>query len=181
MAHKKRRVIQHQMEEESRALVRRILPREWVIRDYRPDYGIDIAVEIFEPTQASDAIAEATGEWFFAQVKSVKEAAKRRLKVYDRGNVEKALHVESTCRDEYVEMEVISCEIDTSLLLTIQALGSGTPVLLFLLTLDTGSLYDRLLKLGGPRRPLGPPRGSASGRALTWIRTSRRGGTSHSR
>lgn len=141
MAHKKRRVMQHQMEEESRALVRGILPREWVIRDYRPDYGIDIAVEIFEPTQASDAIAEATGEWFFAQVKSVKEAAKRRLKVYDRGNVEKALHVESTCRDEYVEMEVISCEIDTSLLLTIQALGSGTPVLLFLLTLDTGSLY----------------------------------------
>ncbi len=141
MGHKKRRVMQHQMEEESRALVRRILPGEWVVRDYRPDYGIDIAVEIFEPTEGSDAIAEAAGEWFLAQVKSVKKAAKRRLKVYARGNVEKALHVESTCKEEYVEVDVVSCEVDCSLLLTIQALGAGTPVLLFLVTLDTRSVY----------------------------------------
>ena len=75
MATKKRRVIQHEMEEESRALVRRILPKNWVVRDYVPDYGIDLAVEVFErsPDSTSTApAAEAAGEWFFCTSKIYK-------------------------------------------------------------------------------------------------------------
>ena len=53
MAHKKRRVTQHIMEDESLKLVQKILPKEWVIRDYKPDYGIDISIELFEPVENS--------------------------------------------------------------------------------------------------------------------------------
>ena len=49
MAHKKRRVFQHVMEDHSYEIIKRSLPQEWVIREFnRPDYGIDLVIELFE-------------------------------------------------------------------------------------------------------------------------------------
>ena len=142
---KKRRVLQHNMEDESRALVRRILPTEWVVRDYVPDYGIDIAVEVFERVSNSTSTvpaAEAAGEWFFVQVRSTSRTVPRKLRVYPSHNVEtRYLQENMQSKRGTSETDTIPCRIDTSLLLTVQSLGCGVPVLLFLVTLDTKSIY----------------------------------------
>jgi hypothetical protein len=139
MSHKKQRVFQHIMENTSLQIIRNILPSEWVIRDYKPDYGIDISVEIFEYIDDSNSIAETLGEWFFAQVKSVKTTQIKTIKVHSRGNVEKSPLTQY--KNELLEIEVIPFKIDTNELLTIQAMGAGVPVLLLLATLDTNCLY----------------------------------------
>jgi len=46
-ARRKRRSFQHIMEEESGQILRVSLPKEWVIHEYSPDYGIDGTVEMF--------------------------------------------------------------------------------------------------------------------------------------
>ena len=45
-------------EEESLQLVRSLLPEEWVIHEYKPDYGIDNVVEIFRYVDGEREIAE---------------------------------------------------------------------------------------------------------------------------
>ena len=44
----KRRAPQHLVDERGIALVKRKIPENWVLREYRPDYGPDFAVEVFE-------------------------------------------------------------------------------------------------------------------------------------
>jgi len=139
MAHKKRRVAQHIMEDQSLQIIKNTLPKEWVVRDYKPDYGIDIAVELFEHIEGSEAISETLGEWFFAQVKSVARTRTKKLKAYHRYNVEKEPLRHD--KNEHVEIDVIPFELDTDELMTVQSLGSGVPVLLLLVTLDTGKIY----------------------------------------
>lgn len=139
MAHKKRRVSQHMMEERSLQIIRDTLPTEWVVRDYKPDYGIDIAVELFARIDGSESITETLGEWFFAQVKSVATTRINNLRVYPRYNIEKESLKEK--KDEYTEIDVIPFQLDTDELLTVQSVGSGVPVLLLLVTLDTGNIY----------------------------------------
>lgn len=139
MSHKKRLVTQHIMEDQSLQIIRSTLPNEWVIRDYKPDYGIDIAVELFEYIDGSSSTTETLGEWFFGQVKAVAKTTIKVITEYPRYNVEK----EPLRKDkkESLKIEVIPFQIDTDELLTVQALGSGVPVLLLLVTLDTGNLY----------------------------------------
>ena len=127
------------MEDKSLQIIRDILPDEWVIRDYKPDYGIDIAVELFEHIEGSESITETLGEWFFAQVKSVATTHVQKLKAYARYNVEKEQLKEN--KDDYIEIEVIPFQLDTDELMTVQSIGSGVPVLLLLVTLDTENLY----------------------------------------
>ena len=38
---------QHLIDAEGQLLLRSRLPRHWVLREYRPDYGLDFALEIF--------------------------------------------------------------------------------------------------------------------------------------
>ena len=139
MAHRKRRVTQHMMEDQSLRIIGNTLPKEWVVRDYKPDYGIDIAVEIFERSAVSESVTETVGEWFFAQVKSVKKTKIKRRRVYPRYNVEKKSLQED--KDKSLTIDTIPYQIDTDELLTVQSLGSGVPVLLLLVTLDTNKLY----------------------------------------
>ena len=139
MAHKKRRVFQHIMEDQSLTLLRNVLPEEWVIRQYSPDYGIDIVVEVFKYIDENREKADALGELFFAQVKSVKSTVIKRIKVYSRGNVEK-LDLRENLK-EYLEIDVIKFKIDTDELLTVQSMGAGVPVLLFLVSLDLKRVF----------------------------------------
>ena len=42
MAHTKRRGRQHIMEDQSYLVFKSLLPEEWAVHEYRPDYGIDL-------------------------------------------------------------------------------------------------------------------------------------------
>lgn len=105
MAHKKRRVAQHIMDDQSLQIIKDTLHKEWVVRDYKPDYGIDIAVELFEHIEGSEVITETLGEWFFAQVKSVARTSTNKLKYYHRYNVE--MEPLRHDKNEHVEIDVI--------------------------------------------------------------------------
>src|SRR2546422_8677297 len=61
----------HMMEDGSFALIRERIPREWIVRPYHPDYGIDLAIELFEPLPERPGYAFTLGEWIFPQVKSM--------------------------------------------------------------------------------------------------------------
>jgi hypothetical protein len=137
MAYTKRRVRQHVMEDRSIRIVRDLLPDHWVVREYRPDYGIDLLVELFEPVNATDAAT--VGETLFVQVKSAEIVEPRRLRVRRRRNVELGPLREDP--SDSVEIPVARLRLDTSELLTIQAIGSAIPVLLFLVELSTRRIY----------------------------------------
>ncbi len=138
-ARRKRRSFQHIMEDQSFQVVKEKLPKEWAIHDYKPDYGIDFVGEIFEYVANDSCVAETLGELFFVQLKSVQITEIERIKVFPRFNVEKKTLSEN--KAESLEIEVIKFNIDTNELLTIQSMGSGIPVLLFLVSLDQRKLF----------------------------------------
>lgn len=53
---------QHITETKSKRLFEKIVPSEWVIREQKPDYGIDYSIEIFEKNKS-------TGNIFYIQLK----------------------------------------------------------------------------------------------------------------
>lgn len=120
-------------------IVRDLLPDHWVIRDYRPDYGIDLAIELFDFLTQEPDQAATLGETVFVQVKSTEAVEVRRLRVYARRNVEKGCLEEDPGRS--IEIEVAALQLATSELLTVQAIGSAIPVLLFLVELSTRRIY----------------------------------------
>lgn len=65
--HMPKRPRQHQLEAESRASIRMVIPSRWVYRDLDQDYGIDSEVEIF------DQSGQATGAKFLVQLKATDE------------------------------------------------------------------------------------------------------------
>lgn len=139
MAERKKRVLQHIMEDRSIQIVRKLLPQEWVVREYRPDYGIDLSIEIFEASNESDSKWEAMGETVFVQVKSTDTVRIREQRVFPRRNVEKGpLHED---RSEHMKIQTIRYPLDTSELLTIQSMSAAVPVLLFVVELSTEKIY----------------------------------------
>jgi hypothetical protein len=141
----KQRTREHIIDAEAQNLFRQALPRTWVIREYRPDYGIDYDVEIFGPLVRDDrAVHEKTvetlGAHVFIQLKACHKSVRRRMKVYARDNVEKASLTEDK-GDLVGDIEVISLPIEVPELLTVQAMGAALPVLLVIATLDTNELF----------------------------------------
>lgn len=139
MTYTKRRVFQHIMEDRSIRIIQDLLPDQWVIRPYKPDYGIDLTIELFEFVDDEQREAATLGETLFVQVKSAEVVDAATIRVYGRRNVEKGPLEENRSRS--VEMEVARLRLDTSELLTVQAIGSAVPVLLFLVELSTRNLY----------------------------------------
>lgn len=120
-------------------IVRDLLPDRWVIRDYRPDYGIDLLIELFEYIDPEHTQAATLGETLFVQVKSTEVVDAARLRVYPRENVELGPLQED--RAEQTEIDVARLQMETSELLTVQAIGSAIPVLLFLVELSTRRIF----------------------------------------
>ncbi|WP_456324104.1 DUF4365 domain-containing protein [Desulfonauticus submarinus] len=139
MASKKKRSFQQMMEEDSFSVIRDKLPKEWVLHDYRPDYGIDLVVELFEFVDSSKKIAETLGEHIYVQVKSIQNAKIETIRVFQRTNVEKS--APDYDKSKYFDIEVIKFVLNTSELLTIQSMGAAVPVLLFLVDLKDNELY----------------------------------------
>ncbi|MFO0224480.1 MAG: DUF4365 domain-containing protein [Planctomyces sp.] len=138
---RKRRVVQHLMEEASFTIVRSLLPAEWVVHEYRPDYGIDFSIEPFESVDVDTA--ETLGEHLFVQLKSVKTLTTRSIKVHPRYNVEKrppsvaSLH----SAEKSEEITVIPFQIATNDLVTVQTMGAAATVLLILVALDVKRVF----------------------------------------
>lgn len=155
MIRKKQRVLQHVMEDESYEIIKSQIPKHWVIREFnRPDYGIDLVIELFEVIDES--VAETLGEFIYIQVKSVKEVATKQETIYAVGNVAKGVWTED--RKSHTKLEVIKYPFDTTSIFTIQSLGGSVPVLLFVVDIKCKEVYficvnDYIEKIILPQNP----------------------------
>lgn len=119
-------------------IVKNTLPQEWVVREYNPDYGIDIGVELFEPYEDSFV---TKGEHIFFQVKTTDSIEKSVLSVKNRPNVEKTYNDSQNENVSVQQIEVIKFIIDTSLLETVEKMGSAVPVILAVVDASTEKIY----------------------------------------
>jgi hypothetical protein len=102
-----------------------LFPSEWAVREYSPDYGIDLDVELFE--KQKNGVNITKGEHVLFQVKGQEVLERKKIQLYSRYNVEKAYQED---KSKYFEMEVIQYPLDTDLLSTVERMGSAVPVLL---------------------------------------------------
>lgn len=137
MNYRKFRPKQHIMENTSIQLIKWVLPKEWVIQEYTPDYGIDLRIEIFEDIKGNGI--EALGEFVLAQVKSVGKTNIEKIQIRTRENIAKGPL--SYTSDKVEEIEVFKYSLDTSTILTIQSMGAAVPVFLLYVTLDTQRVF----------------------------------------
>lgn len=155
MIRKKQRVLQHLMEDESYEIIKSQIPKHWVIREFnRPDYGIDLVIELFE--LIDNNIAETLGEFIYVQVKSVKELQVKQEIIYEVGNVAKGVWKEN--RKSYTTLDVVKYPFDTTSIFTIQSLGGSVPVLLFIVDIKNRDTYfvcinDYIDKIILPQNP----------------------------
>jgi len=155
MARRKQRVLQHLMEDESYEIIKNQIPKHWVIREFnRPDYGIDLVIELFD--LIDENIAETLGEFIYVQVKSIKSLDKKIERIYQVGNVAKGYWKED--KKKYIDLEVVKYQFDTNSIFTIQSLGGSVPVLLFLVDIETKEIYficlnDYIDKIILPKNP----------------------------
>jgi len=143
------------MEDESYQIIKKHIPKEWVIRDFnRPDYGIDIVIELFD--KIDQEVSETLGEFIYIQVKSVNNVAVTKEKIFNVGNVAKGIWNEDD--SEYTEIELVKYVFDTNSLYTIQSLGASVSVLLFIVDICTEDVYficinDYIDKIILPKNP----------------------------
>jgi hypothetical protein len=141
MAHPKRRPASHVTGDEAVHIVRDILPHEWVIREYKPDYGIDLAIELFEPAKEGVEMLQTLGEHLFVQVKGTTKLETISLTVEPRLNVER-FPLSHRAREAAPQtLEAIPFPIDTSDLVTVRKMGAGIPVLLFVVDTSAARLF----------------------------------------
>ena len=131
----KKRPLAHIKGETGVQVLKKHLPAEWVPREYVPDYGIDLSVELFSPAEGGFV---TKGEHVFLQVKATDSIEKVPYKIYPRMNVEKEYRDMS---GEPIEIEVIKFVLDTDLLYTVETMGSSVPVLLAVVDLSTENIY----------------------------------------
>jgi len=155
MARNKQRVVSHIMEEKSYQIIKQILPTELVIREFnRPDYGIDLVIELFRKKE--DKIFETLGEFIFVQVKSMENIDFKKTKIYPVQNVAKEKWKED--KSEYSIIEIAKYTLDTNSIYSIQTLGFGVSVLLFLVDIKNEDVYfvcmtDYIEKVILPQKP----------------------------
>lgn len=139
----KQRSEQHLIDADGERLLRARLPRHWVLREYRPDYGLDFALETFRHPTADGkqhATYETLGEHVFIQLKSVASATALPLKLYARNNVEKQREVLQ--KGELLgEMDTIRFSLETPELITVERMGVAVPVLLVIADVQNARCY----------------------------------------
>lgn len=145
----------HMIENRSLEIVREALPSYWTIRDYKPDYGLDLGIEVFESVSGENY--ETLGEHFFIQVKGTEKLIKTIKKISSEYNVEKkTLHKKD--KEKSKEIEVIKFQIETSELYTIERMSSSIPVFLFVIDVIESKIYficlnDYIDKIITPHEP----------------------------
>ena len=135
----KKRSFQHLIDQDGQQLLRDRLPKHWVIREYRPDYGLDYAVEVFKTVDPGDGRRpnhETLGEHFFVQLKSVDDPTVRSLDIFSRGNVEKAPE-RLDRHDKVATVDTYPFLLETPELVTVERMGIAVPVLLVIADLKS--------------------------------------------
>lgn len=99
-------------------ILRSLFPKEWVIREYTADYGIDLDVELFE--ECNDGVYVTKGEHVLFQVKTTNDIEVKDLEVYSKTKSDNCI------------FKVVKYPLDTALLATVEKMGSAVPVLLCL-------------------------------------------------
>ncbi|MCR9136419.1 MAG: DUF4365 domain-containing protein [Alphaproteobacteria bacterium] len=122
----KRRAPQHLIDERGIALLKRKIPENWVLREYRPDYGLDFAVEVFDGE--GSPFPQTLGEHFFIQLKSTESPKIGALQLHKRGNVEKG--GEELNSQPVMSLDTYRLSLETTELVTVERMGVGQPVLL---------------------------------------------------
>lgn len=158
MAHLNRRSFQHIMEDNSVSIFLEKIPTEWVVRQYKPDYGIDLAIEIFDKIKGKKGIFETLGEHFFVQLKSCNKLQYSTINASPRINVELG-PLEYHKDGEESSIDVVKFPLETNELLTIQHMGPAEIVLLILVGLQEKKVYflclnDYIDKVLIPEDPL---------------------------
>ncbi len=119
----KKRPTSHVTDSVGIQLFRSALPQEWVVREYKPDYGIDFAVEVFD-SHGDEFVT--FGEHFFVQLKSRSRVQWVTREMQARGNVESSplkYDRRQSCR-----MRVIAEAVDTAELQLARSMGSANPL-----------------------------------------------------
>ena len=114
----------HLIDQEAISIIKRKLPREWVVRELTPDYGLDLDVELFEK---EDGEIVTLGERFYVQVKGTTNANYKDVKIDAEGQV--------------MEKKCISFPIDTALLKLVERVGDSLPILLSVVDVNTEEAY----------------------------------------
>ncbi|GEM31490.1 hypothetical protein NN3_24970 [Nocardia neocaledoniensis NBRC 108232] len=140
IAHRKRRSLNQMQGDSGEELVAAAFPRQWLTRKIGADFGIDLHVEVFDWTDESRKSADTLGEHLFVQVKSRATSTFRTFTLHERRNVSK-YGLKRTSSGESARIEVLPCVLDVDEILTIEAMGNATPVLLCVATMDTELIY----------------------------------------
>lgn len=131
----KKRSFAHIKGESGVAILKEHFHKEWVVREYTPDYGIDMSVELFTPY---DTGFITTGEHIFFQVKATDKLEKMNLSVPPRYNVERC---QRPVTGTPVDMQVVKYVLDTDLLATVEKMGGAVPVILAVVDRSTSNIY----------------------------------------
>ena len=133
----KRRSKSHLIDARGIVLLQQALPTEWVIREYKPDYGVDYAIEVFDYVTPHDLVT--LGEHFYIQLKSASRLKRLGKTIHPRGNVEMAplSHDKSSA----TVASVIAFAIDSDELALALSMGPAVPLLLVCAELETSTLY----------------------------------------
>lgn len=131
MNRSKRKVPSHITDEEANRILRAALPAYWSIRDYKPDYGIDLAIELFDQASGSGDKFDTLGEHLFVQVKGAKRLEFHGIKENLRPNDKRGPQ----------QLSVIKFQIETPELVRVQRMGPALPVLLVLIETSSGRIF----------------------------------------
>ena len=151
---------QHLIDQEGERLLRSKLPKHWIMREYRPDCGLDFTLEVFKSAGTStggSSTYETLGEHLFVQLKSVAEPVVKPLAVFGRRNVEKGPERLDRA-DKVADIDTYRFQLETSELITVERMGIGVPVLLIIADLKAQRccfvcLNDYIDKILRPRHP----------------------------
>jgi hypothetical protein len=131
--------------EEGIRIIKTLLPAHWTSREYQPDYGIDMAVELFEQSgrdRFGRPVYDTLGEHLLLQVKGFRTLETSELKVRERANVEVVSANLAPAKDGNERaVSVFPCQLDTPELVTVQRMSAAVPVLLALVDVEGGRAY----------------------------------------
>lgn len=137
----KQRTEQHIIDQRAQDIFRRLLPKSWVLHEYRPDYGIDFVLEIFEEVEkGGKTLYQTLGEHLFIQLKGTESLKTIGRTIYSRRNAEKGKLTEDKEKVLGVA-QVVPFPLDTSELVTVERMGHGTPVMLVVVDVSTEEAF----------------------------------------
>ena len=122
----KQKTHQNLIAKAGKLLMDTMMPKTWEMRKYSPDYGLDFAVEVFEGEDKSSP--QTLGEHFFIQLKSTQSPTTGPFYLHKSGNDE--MGREQQASRPSMSLNTYRIKLDTKLLVTVEKMGVGQPVLL---------------------------------------------------